>query len=165
APAVAPNPPRRQRPPRPPPPRAPPPPPPPGQHPRRPSPPPGRNRPAGPPNAPGHRQPARHRNNRPRGNPVSDLRATADRAETEAIPGEFTGAVTIRDYHRLAPLPTPDRAAPNPPSATSRPPARRRSPPWPAAGALANNLVPTTHRLTAPTRRTICHRICRRERP
>ncbi len=39
---------------------------------------------------------------------MSDLQAIADRVEIEALRGEFTDAVMMRDYHRVALLFTPD---------------------------------------------------------
>jgi ketosteroid isomerase-like protein len=39
---------------------------------------------------------------------MSDLQAIADRVEIEALRGEFTDAVMMRDYHRVASLFTPD---------------------------------------------------------
>src|SRR5215469_9605885 len=42
--------------------------------------------------------------------PMSDLQAIADRVEIEALRGEFTDAVMMRDYDRLASLFTPDGA-------------------------------------------------------
>ena len=39
---------------------------------------------------------------------MSDLQAIADRVEIEALRGEFTDAVMMRDYDRLASLFTPD---------------------------------------------------------
>jgi ketosteroid isomerase-like protein len=39
---------------------------------------------------------------------MSDHQATADRVETEALRGEFTDAVMMRDYKRVASLFTPD---------------------------------------------------------
>ena len=39
---------------------------------------------------------------------MSDLQAIADRVEIEALRGEFTDAVMMRDYGRLASLFTPD---------------------------------------------------------
>jgi ketosteroid isomerase-like protein len=39
---------------------------------------------------------------------VSDLQAIADRVEIEALRGEFTDAVMMRDYHRVASLFTAD---------------------------------------------------------
>ena len=76
---------------------------------------------------------------------MSDLRATADRVEIEAIRGEFTGAVMMRDYDRLASLLTPDGAVRKPlrqhrgrlPGGDPRHGGRR--------GALADNFVQTTH--------------------
>ena len=41
---------------------------------------------------------------------MSDLQAIADRVEIEALRGEFTDAVMMRDYHRVASLFTPDGA-------------------------------------------------------
>jgi nucleoside-diphosphate-sugar epimerase len=43
--------------------------------------------------------------------PTSDLQATADRVEIEAMRGKFTDAVMMCDYDRLASLFTPDGAA------------------------------------------------------
>ncbi len=40
---------------------------------------------------------------------MSDLQAVADRVEIEALRGEFTDAVMMRDYDRLAALFTPRR--------------------------------------------------------
>jgi len=53
---------------------------------------------------------------------MSDLQATADRVEIEAMRGEFTDAVMMCDHDRFASLFTPDGAV-RIPSATSRPPA------------------------------------------
>ena len=39
---------------------------------------------------------------------MSDLQAIADRVEIEALRGEFTDAVMMRDYHRVGSLFTPD---------------------------------------------------------
>jgi ketosteroid isomerase-like protein len=39
---------------------------------------------------------------------MSDFQPIADRAEIEALRGEFTDAVMMRDYHRVASLFTPD---------------------------------------------------------
>ncbi len=41
---------------------------------------------------------------------MSDLQAIADRVEIEALRGEYTDAVMMRDYDRLASLFTPDGA-------------------------------------------------------
>ena len=41
---------------------------------------------------------------------MTDFQATADRVEIEALRGEFTDAVMMRDYDRLASLFTPDGA-------------------------------------------------------
>jgi hypothetical protein len=41
---------------------------------------------------------------------MSELQAITDRVEIEALPGEFTDAVMMRDYDRLASLFTPDGA-------------------------------------------------------
>jgi len=62
---------------------------------------------------------------------MSDLQATADRVEIEAMRGEFTDAVMC-DHDRFASLFTHGGAV-RIPSATSRPPAGRRSAPWRAA--------------------------------
>ena len=52
-------------------------------------------------------QPARGEHRRGR-KPMSDLQAIADRVEIEALRGEFTDAVMMRDYDRLASLFTQD---------------------------------------------------------
>jgi ketosteroid isomerase-like protein len=44
------------------------------------------------------------------GKTMSDLQAIADRVEIEALRGEFTDAVMMRDYDRAASLFTPDGA-------------------------------------------------------
>jgi hypothetical protein len=44
------------------------------------------------------------------GKPMSDLEAIADRVEVETLRGEFTDAVMMRDYARLASQFTPDGA-------------------------------------------------------
>jgi hypothetical protein len=41
---------------------------------------------------------------------MNDFQAIADRVEIEALRGEFTDAVMMRDYDRLASLFTPDGA-------------------------------------------------------
>jgi ketosteroid isomerase-like protein len=41
---------------------------------------------------------------------MSDLQAIADRVEIEALPGEFTDAIMVRDYDRFASLFTQDGA-------------------------------------------------------
>jgi ketosteroid isomerase-like protein len=41
---------------------------------------------------------------------MSDLQAIADRVEIEALRGEYTDAVMMRDYERVALLFTPDGA-------------------------------------------------------
>ena len=41
---------------------------------------------------------------------MSDLQAIADRVEIEALRGEFTDGVMMRDYDRVASLFTPDGA-------------------------------------------------------
>jgi ketosteroid isomerase-like protein len=41
---------------------------------------------------------------------VTDMQAIADRVEIEALRGEFTDAVMMRDYDRVASLFTPDGA-------------------------------------------------------
>ena len=41
---------------------------------------------------------------------MSDLQAIADRVEIEALRGEYTDAVMMRDYDRVASLFTPDGA-------------------------------------------------------
>ena len=59
---------------------------------------------------------------------MSDLQAIADRVEIEALRGEFTDAVMMRDYDRVASLFTPDGALrmPNIPAELA---GRRRSAP------------------------------------
>jgi hypothetical protein len=42
--------------------------------------------------------------------PMSDFQAIADRVEIEALRGEFTDAVMMREYDRVASLFTPDGA-------------------------------------------------------
>src|SRR6266511_4302532 len=55
------------------------------------------------------RRPGRGRHNaNTGGNPMSELQAIADRVEIEALRGEFTDAVMMRDYDRLASLFTDD---------------------------------------------------------
>jgi hypothetical protein len=51
-----------------------------------------------------------HRVRYDREEPMSDLQAIADRVEIEALRGEFTDAVMLRDYDRVASLFTPDGA-------------------------------------------------------
>ena len=46
---------------------------------------------------------------------MSDMQAIADRVEIEALRGEFTDAVMMRDYGRAASLFTPDGALRMPP--------------------------------------------------
>src|SRR4029450_12689749 len=58
----------------------------------------------------GDRQPCRHHNTDKGGKPMRDLQAIADRVEIEALRGEFTDAVMMRDYDRVASLFTPDGA-------------------------------------------------------
>jgi hypothetical protein len=41
---------------------------------------------------------------------VSDLQAIADRVEIEALRGEYTDAIMMRDFDRFASLFTPDGA-------------------------------------------------------
>src|ERR1700751_4690088 len=47
---------------------------------------------------------------RPRGKPMSDFQAIADRVEIEALRGEFPGAAMMRDRARIASLFTPNGA-------------------------------------------------------
>jgi len=59
--------------------------------------------------APGDHRPAGTATQRER-KPMSDLQAIADRFEIEALRGEFTDAVMMRDYDRVASLFTADGA-------------------------------------------------------
>ena len=52
---------------------------------------------------------AQHTDERPRRS-ISDLEAIADRVEIDALRGEYTDAVMMRDYDRVASLFTPDGA-------------------------------------------------------
>src|SRR5262245_10587746 len=45
-----------------------------------------------------------------KGRPMNDFQAIADRVEIEALRGEFSDAVMMRDYGRIALLFTPDGA-------------------------------------------------------
>jgi ketosteroid isomerase-like protein len=75
---------------------------------------------------------------------MSDLQATADRVEIEALRGEFTDAVMMCDYDRIASLFTPD-------GAVRIPLGNIEAAGWEeiraiASGeALADNFVQTTH--------------------
>ncbi len=76
---------------------------------------------------------------------MSDLQAIADRVEIEALRGEFTDAVMMRDYDRVAALFTPDGALrmPNiPAELTGRAEIRAWGERVPA---LVDYLVQTTH--------------------
>lgn len=53
--------------------------------------------------------------------PMSDFQAIADRVEIEALRGEFTDAVMMRDYDRLESLFTHDGTV-RIPTSTPRPP-------------------------------------------
>jgi NAD(P)-dependent dehydrogenase (short-subunit alcohol dehydrogenase family) len=71
----------------------------------------GRSRCAGPGTALRADSPAvRTLRHQTREEPVSDLQAIADRVEIEALRGEFTDAVMMHDYDRLAALFTHDGA-------------------------------------------------------
>jgi ketosteroid isomerase-like protein len=75
---------------------------------------------------------------------MSDLQATADRVEIEALRGEFTDAVMLCDYDRFASLFTPDGAVRIPLSnieAAGREEIRAMA----SGEALADNFVQTTH--------------------
>jgi hypothetical protein len=52
---------------------------------------------------------------------MADLQAIGDRVEIEALRGEFTDAVMMRDYDRLASLFTPDGRCDTTPLAGSAP--------------------------------------------
>src|SRR4029450_6014026 len=58
----------------------------------------------------GDRQPGRHHNTDKGGKPMRDLQAIADRVEIDALRAEFTDAVMMRDYDRVASLFTADGA-------------------------------------------------------
>jgi ketosteroid isomerase-like protein len=76
---------------------------------------------------------------------VSDFQAIADRVEIEALRGEFTDAVMMRDYGRLALLFTPDGALrmPNIPAELASQEEIRA---WgERVPALVDYLVQTTH--------------------
>jgi ketosteroid isomerase-like protein len=76
---------------------------------------------------------------------VSDFQAIADRVEIEALRGEFTDAVMMRDYDRLALLFTPDGALrmPNIPAELA---SREEIRAWgERVPALVDYLVQTTH--------------------
>ena len=76
---------------------------------------------------------------------VSDLQAIADRVEIEALRGEFTDAVMMRDYDRAASLFTPDGALrmPNIPAELV---GREEIRAWgERVPALVDYLVQTTH--------------------
>jgi hypothetical protein len=70
----------------------------------------GRSRSAGPDSAPAGPPAVQNFHARRGRKPVSDLQAIADRVEIEALRGEFTDAVMMRDYDRLASLFTHDGA-------------------------------------------------------
>ena len=76
---------------------------------------------------------------------MSDLQAIADRVEIEALRGEFTDAVMMRDYDRVASLFTPDGALrmPNVPAELA---GREEIRAWgERVPALVDYLVQTTH--------------------
>ena len=76
---------------------------------------------------------------------MSDLEAIADRVEIEALRGEYTDAVMMRDYDRVASLFTPDGAVRIPhinAEAVSREEIRAGSEP---AQGLWEYFVQTTH--------------------
>ncbi len=76
---------------------------------------------------------------------MSDLQAIADRVEIEALRGEFTDAVMMRDYDRVASLFTPDGALrmPNIPAELA---GREEIRAWgERVPALVDYLVQTTH--------------------
>jgi ketosteroid isomerase-like protein len=76
---------------------------------------------------------------------MSELQAIADRVEIEALRGEFTDAVMMRDYDRVASLFTPDGALrmPNIPAELA---GREEIRAWGERGpALVDYLVQTTH--------------------
>jgi ketosteroid isomerase-like protein len=80
---------------------------------------------------------------------MSDLQAIADRVEIEALRGEFTDAVMMRDYDRLASLFTPDGALrmPNVPAELA---GREEIRAWgERVPALVEQPVQTTHRGTS----------------
>jgi ketosteroid isomerase-like protein len=77
--------------------------------------------------------------------PVSDFQAIADRVEIEALRGEFTDAVMMRDYDRLALLFTPGGALrmPNIPAELA---SREEIRAWGGqVPTLVDYLVQTTH--------------------
>ena len=76
---------------------------------------------------------------------MSDLQAIANRVEIEALRGEFTDAVMMRDYNRVASLFTPDGALrmPNIPAELA---GREEIRAWgERVPALVDYLVQTTH--------------------
>jgi len=76
---------------------------------------------------------------------MSDLQAIADRVEIEALRGEYTDAVMMRDYDRVASLFTPDGALrmPNVPAELTGPEEIRAF--GQRVPALVDYLVQTTH--------------------
>jgi ketosteroid isomerase-like protein len=75
----------------------------------------------------------------------SDLEAIADRVEIEALRGEFTDAVMMRDYDRVASLFTPD-GAPRMPDVPADLAGREEIRAWgERVPALVDYLVQTTH--------------------
>ncbi len=76
---------------------------------------------------------------------MTDFQAIADRVEIEALRGEYTDAVMMRDYHRVASLFTPDGALrmPNVPVELVGPEQIRA---WgERVPAIVDYLVQTTH--------------------
>jgi ketosteroid isomerase-like protein len=59
---------------------------------------------------------------------ITGVQAIADRIEIEALRGEFSGAVMMRDYDRLASLFTEGAVVRIPTSAKRRQPERRSAP-------------------------------------
>jgi hypothetical protein len=74
---------------------------------------------------------------------MSDLQAIADHVEIEALRGEFTDAVMMRDHGRVASLFAQDGALRMPTSESSLP-ARRRSAPG-ASGCRCRGLPRADH--------------------
>ena len=76
---------------------------------------------------------------------MSDLQALADRVEIEALRGEYTDAVMMRDYDRVASLFTPDGALrmPNVPAELTGPEEIRAF--GQRVPAFVDYLVQTTH--------------------
>jgi ketosteroid isomerase-like protein len=75
---------------------------------------------------------------------MSDLQATADRVELEALRGEFTDAVMMCDYDRIASLFTPGGAV-RIPLGNIEAAGREEIRAMASGEALADNFVQTTH--------------------